>query len=114
MRRARIFGNYVQKLASEQNISTKYLAETLGCTENEILKLYKGFTYPSFAQLSKLSEIFSISVESLLKGDISTYRNTVVHCVNDFDKDENREMILDMIEYYVDIYNSVHKIQSPT
>ena len=108
MRKARILGNYVQYLAAKQGITEKDLAETLNCTEFRVLEFYKGLAYPSFSQISNLANKFNVSIEELLNGNMDMYNKTVVHCMNDFDSEENREQILDIIENYIDILNSVY------
>lgn len=107
MRNARIMGNYIQHLADENGISEKNLAEILECSERNVLELFKGFVYPSFAQVTKLADLFNVSAEDILLGNSTEYNKTVVHCMNDFDFIENREFILDLIENYVDIKNAV-------
>lgn len=111
MRNARVMGNYIQYLAENQSISKKAMAEILECSEDNVLELYKGFVYPSFTQITKLADVLSVSVESIVNGDDSVYKNTVVHCMNDFSNEENREKILDIIENYFDIRKSVSDIK---
>ena len=48
-----------------------------------------------------------VSVATLLKGNEDVYKRTVVHCMNSFDDDSNREKILDIIDDYMDVLNAV-------
>ena len=50
--------------------------------------------------------------DRLLSGDPQRYNATVVHCMNDFHNPENREMILDFIDDYVDVVDAVKQHQS--
>ncbi len=107
MRKARVMGNYAQYLAEQKNISTSDLAVDLNCVPSKISELYKGLVYPTFPQISCLAKKLGVSVQELINGDSDIYDQTVVHCMNDFDHKENREQILDIIEDYIDILNSV-------
>lgn len=107
MRKARKMGNYIQHLANENNVSSKQLAELLDFDVYDINRLFKGSILPSFAQIKKLSDFFHISIEELMAGNDDNYRRTVVHCMNKFDNEDNREEILDIIESYILISNSV-------
>lgn len=109
MREARIIGNYVQELATKKCITKEELAKKLNCTEYDILKFFKGLSFPSFAQLCSLSDILNVSVEKLMDGDVEVYNSTVVHCMNDFENVENRELILDILENYIDVLDFVNR-----
>ena len=107
MQSARILGNYVNSLAEENRLSHSDLSRTLGCSDFQVEMLLKGRAYASFAQVSKLAELFHTTVEKLLLGDPQQYNATVVHCMNDFQDPNNREMILDIIDDYVDVVDAV-------
>lgn len=109
MRKARVMGNYVQYLAEQKNITTTDLANVLNCTPSKVSELYKGLVYPTFLQISCLANKLGVSVQELINGNSDVYDQTVVHCMNDFENKENREQILDIIEDYIDILNSVSK-----
>lgn len=109
MREARIIGNFVQELATKKRITKEELAKKLNCTEYDISKFFKGLAFPSFAQLCTLSDILNVSVEKLMDGDMDVYNRTVVHCMNDFENLDNRELILDILENYVDVLDSVNR-----
>ena len=72
------------------------------------MKLFlKGRAYISFEQLSLLATKLKVEVSSLLSGDEDGYNKAVVHCMNNFDNPNNRETILDIIDEYMDILDSV-------
>ena len=111
MQSARMFGNYVNFLAQENCLSLSDLSRALGCSDFQVEMLLKGRAYASFAQVSKLAELFHTTVEKLLLGDPQQYNATVVHCMNDFQDTNNREKILDFIDDYVDVVNAVDMYQ---
>ena len=107
MKKARMIGNYVKHLAKENRLSTEALSNLLNCTEEQVLMFEKGRAFLGFDQIKAISDYFHVSVTDLLNGDPNVYRATVVHCMNDFQTDSNRENILDIIDDYMDIRDAV-------
>ena len=107
MKEARKLGNFIEQLAASKGLSTSQLGSILGCSENRVLALIKGRAYATFAQISSLASALGVSVQELLRGDEQHYQATVVHCMNEFQDQENREMILDLIDHYVDVIDAV-------
>lgn len=102
-----MLGNYVKHLAESKGLSISRVSEILGCNEHQAQAFLKGRGYASFAQISKLAVELGTNIENLLIGDEKQYNETVVHCMNDFQNTSNREMILDLIDDYVDIVDAV-------
>lgn len=107
MQQARMLGYRVQKNADSCNVSPLELGKVIGCNELQMKSFFKGRAYISFEQLSLLAKKLKVEVSSLLSGDNEGYNKTVVHCMNDFDNPNNRETILDIIDEYMDILDSV-------
>ena len=108
MKKARMLGNYVEHLAKEKQLSVSDLGGILNCEEKYVELFLKGRMYFSFNQVSNLSKALDVSVGDLLAGDEKIYNDTVVHCLHKFSDSDNREMILDLIDDYVDILNAVN------
>lgn len=107
MQKARMVGNYIQHLIEERHISTNELSHLLGCTETQIKSFLKGRALASFEQLQIIATQFGISVQDILNGDTQVYNKTVVHCMNEFENNANRELILDLIDEYMDLVDAV-------
>ena len=107
MKTSRMLGNYVEHLTKENQVSINSLSEILNCTEYQVQRFFKGRTLLSFSQIMALSKFFDISVNDLLAGDEDYYKTTVVHYNQKFDKDNNREFVLDIIDNYVDLCDIV-------
>lgn len=107
MKDMRMLGNMVHKLSDEKGFSAKAIADKINSSEKKVWAFYKGRAIPSFDQLSILAELFHVSIDELLSGDAAHYNESVVHCMNDFSNTNNREMILDIIDDYFDVYNAV-------
>lgn len=65
------FGNYICKLREDFGMSQKELSLKLGLTNKAISKWENGSSKPQLEQLVKLSEIFNVSIESLVKMQIA-------------------------------------------
>ncbi len=109
MLQARVMGNYVQQKAASVGLSMGDLCKTLDTSEQKVKAFLKGRAFLSFNQLSLLAEKLDVSVSDIMSGDPAQYDATVVHCMNDFDKREHREFILDLIDDYMDILDSVEQ-----
>ena len=108
MQQARMLGNYVEHLAGKKGMSLSDLSHILGCTEKQVYSFIKGRAVASFNQIHDLASALDISEEELLTGDATSYNESVVHCMNEFDDSKNREYILDLIDQYIDIFDAVH------
>lgn len=110
MKQARMLGNYVQHLANENNLSNSDLMRILECDEIKLQYFLKGRAYASYGQISALAKEFDVTIQQMLDGNIDIYDQTVVHCMNKFKDTEKREYILDIIDNYIDIYDSVENL----
>ncbi len=108
MKKARMLGNYVKRLADEKGLSVSELGGILGFNNQHVNAFVKGRMLVSFEQMKALADAFSVSVGELLAGDEQHYNSTVVHCMNAFDNPDNREKILDIIDDYVDVLDAVN------
>lgn len=108
MKKARMLGNYVSHLANDKQLSVSDLGKILDCEENHVELFLKGRMFFSFNQVANLSKALNVSVGDLLAGNEELYSNTVVHCMHKFSDPNNREMILDLIDDYVDVLNAVN------
>lgn len=107
MQSARMLGNYVKKLAEEKGLTIQDLNLILGCNDSQTKSFLKGRFFLSFQQISDLANALGLSISDLLKGNPSVYSATVVHYMNPFKDEKNRETILDIIDNYIDIKDAV-------
>ena len=99
----RVLGNMVQKLAQEESVTAEELGKMIGCTASQVEQLFKGRLFLAFDQLSAVANRFRTSLESLMDGDRKYYCETFVDCMGEFSQNENREIILDIIDDYLDL-----------
>jgi len=104
----RRFGNMIQKLAEDRSITNQQIAHALQIEEPEVCMLYKGKLYLSLEQIDALTSFLEVDLGTLLAGDSEYYEKNIVHCMTAFTDGENREMILDFIDAYLDIYEAAN------
>lgn len=108
MKKARMLGSYAGHLAKQRSISVSHLSQLLSCTETQVQAFFKGRAFPSYNQLSALAKALGTTPKRLIAGDEQSYNETVVHCDGTFSNPDNREKILDTIDDYMGIHNTVH------
>lgn len=107
MQDARMIGYRVDRYANENDVSHDELSSIVGCSKAKFKSFLKGRAFVSFNQLSLLAERLGVEITSLLSGDEEGYNKSVVHCMNEFTDNNNREYILDIIDDYMDVLDSV-------
>ena len=65
-------GNLIRKLRTDLNMTQKQPADKLGVSDKAISKWERGLGCPDMTLVTELSEILSVSLESLLSGSTET------------------------------------------
>ncbi|MBQ8862834.1 MAG: helix-turn-helix transcriptional regulator, partial [Clostridia bacterium] len=65
-------GNLISKLREEKGLSQSELGSLLGVTNKAVSRWENGRGYPDTSLLLKLSDVLEITVDELLKGELST------------------------------------------
>ena len=107
MKQARMLGSYVFHLAKQQGLSISDLSKIMNCSERQVYLFLHGRAFASFLQIQSLSNELNVSVEKLLKGNEKIYYDTFVHFYQPFHDLKNCEMILDIIDNYITIKESL-------
>lgn len=108
MQKARMLGSRIRQLAEQNGIPISELSTLLRCSEGQVKSLFAGRSFASFEQISTLANRFNVSIADILAGDVRHYNQTVAHCMNQFEKTENREHILDIIDDYMDVLDAIN------
>ena len=66
-------GQRIQQIRIENGLSQEEFAEKLGTTRQTVSRWELDQTYPEIAKIVLISRIFSVSTDSILKDDISTF-----------------------------------------
>ncbi|KEH96829.1 helix-turn-helix domain-containing protein [Clostridium botulinum] len=70
-----IFSQKIQKLRKAKRLSQKEFGKKLGIHDEIILQWESGTSYPSINELIKISDVFNITTDSLLKDNINEYED---------------------------------------
>ena len=64
------FGGFIRSLRLNSSMTQKQLAEKLGISDKAISKWERGLSCPDISLLSELADLFRVSIEDLLNGEI--------------------------------------------
>lgn len=70
-------GKQIQRYRKEKNLSQDELADKIFVSRQSISNWERDVTYPDIQNLLLLSQIFDISVDTLIKGDIQTMKKII-------------------------------------
>lgn len=88
-------GNQITKYRNDLKLSQDELADKVFVTRQSISNWENNKTYPDINSLILLSEVFSISLDFLVKGDLEMIKNEVsIIDIKEFKKDSNIFTIL--------------------
>ena len=107
MKAARMIGNYAENRIHDLGISTEEINGLLNLSDQETEAFFKGRLLLTYDQLTRLAQRIDVTTLDLIKGNEEEYTSSVVHCMNPFDNEQNREKILDIIDDYMDIQDSL-------
>lgn len=107
MKQARMLGNMAQSCLKKAGISVSDASALLGCSELTLDLFFEGRALLSFEKLMLLADLLKIPFDVLMKGNDKLYCESIVHCMNQFDNEDNRELILNIIDGYLDIEESL-------
>ena len=102
MKEIRILGFNIMMAARKANLSDAELGKLIGCSENDVRRIYAGRLYMSFQQLATIANHTNTNVSTLLanKEDYEKYQEQ--RC-GKFLNPDNREKIFDIIDDYLDL-----------
>lgn len=86
-------GERIYKLRREKSLSQGDLADMLGVSRQSISKWENNSAVPEIEKIIKMSDIFAVSLDELLKGEVPTNRaeNVMVASVDNSQKTENSQ-----------------------
>ena len=90
------FGKTIYKLRKKHGLTQSELAAQLNVSDKAVSKWENGAGYPEITQLPALAEIFSVSIDCLLKGNpngIAVAGNILTDIVNIIDKYPDKNML---------------------
>lgn len=106
MRNVRVTGAAIERAVVKRGVQ-RQLREALGLTEQEEKRLYLGMLLLPYRDVCKVAELCQVPVELLVEPDPKEHEAHMTQQYGAFTDPENREFILDLIEDYITIKNSV-------
>lgn len=98
-------GSLIKKIREEKGLSQSELGSILGVTNKAVSRWENGRGYPDTSLLLKLSEILGITVDELLKGELSSTFNNYkkINCNIDYNAEKRLflRFLLSMIPFFV-------------
>ena len=102
MKPARVLGFNILMAARKANISDAELGQLIGCSENDMKRVYVGRLYLSFKQLATIANHTDTNVSTLLTNN-SEYDAFCEKHFGKFSNTDNREKIFDIIDDHLDL-----------
>ena len=92
------FGDKLQKVRRENNITQEQLADKLNVTRQSVSKWESGLAYPDTEKLIQISKLFNVSLDELVNDG------------NDINKQKNRKKKFNFMETFDMIFEAVSKV----
>ncbi|RGF95545.1 XRE family transcriptional regulator [Firmicutes bacterium AM55-24TS] len=92
-------GSFIKLKMMEQNKSIQSLAEESGYSTKDIGKILDGRLFLSPKQIEEIAGILDLDINEMINCiDVDS-----IEYVGEFTKEENKDMLLDYIDRYVDL-----------
>ena len=99
----RAVGNNITLEMKKKNISISSLSEQVGLDRQDLVRIIEGrlVVFPDILRI--IADALGVSVEKLEQPRESSQYDELVHCMGCFTKPENKDKILDYIDFYIGI-----------
>ena len=92
-------GKMIKTRMSEQGKSIQLLAKESGYSIKDIGKIFDGRLFLSPKQIEEIAYVLELNVDEIINcTDVDP-----IECMGEFTKEENKDMLLDYIDRYVDL-----------
>ncbi len=103
----RKIGNFIKSKMNEQGKSIQSLTEESGYSTKDIGKILDGRLFLSPKQIGEIADILDLDINEMINCiDVDS-----IEYVGEFTKEENKDMLLDYIDRYVDLKEATQVIQ---
>lgn len=100
-------GKMIKTRMSEQGKSIQLLAKESGYSIKDIGKIFDGRLFLSPKQIGEIADILDLDINEMINCiDVDS-----IEFVGEFTKEENKDMLLDYIDRYVDLKEATQVIQ---
>lgn len=103
----RALGDNVKRLMDQQKVSPRILAENVGLSESDVLRFLESRKAITTEALMKIAKYLRMDPEALFVEDTDAKHYAMVDCMNEFDHRENEDKILDILDAYCNLQDSL-------
>lgn len=103
MNNSRILGNNILLKLKEKNLGIDSFSREIGLSKVETRKLIEGRMFLPPFQIKKIANVLGVSLETLTNCRDSSAYDNLIHNFGAFNNVENRELVLDFIDMYADL-----------
>ena len=100
-------GSFIKLKMMEQNKSIQSLAKESGYSIKDIGKIFDGRLFLSPKQIEEIANVLELNVDEIINCTDEDH----IECMGEFTKEENKDMLLDYIDRYVDLKEATQVIQ---
>ncbi len=101
MRGTRVIGNNISLVLKQKGISSNYIADKLGMSEKDVLRILSGRLLLSGNELNDIAGTLDVNSDELLQERDSEEYKKLIHCMGSIKNQDNVERILDYIDSYI-------------
>lgn len=105
MKEQRVLGNNIQVLLKEQGDNKELMAETLGYSEADLVRICEGRSYVSMNEIGEIAAYFGVTVDEMLQRKSDDIYQSVgcIHYNHTFKEEQNLDKIMDLFDLVCDI-----------
>lgn len=110
MSNLRNIGYKIFLLANKAEDGKENICNSLNFSENDYNRLVTGRLSITPMQIKNIAELFSVDPIEILNYKNNDAYSKMVHCMSNFEKNENCDEILDIIDTYIDFVEAAQNI----
>ena len=101
MKESRIIGSNINLSMKKRGFSQKQMADKLGMSEEDILRIISGRLLLTGSEIKKIAEVIGVDAVQLVEKRNDEDYKDLIHCMGKFHKIDNADIILDYIDTYI-------------
>ncbi|MBE6741871.1 MAG: hypothetical protein E7570_06150 [Ruminococcaceae bacterium] len=102
----RLLGYNIETMAKNNGVNISAIANACNLSTNDVQRVFEGRLVLTPAQVKAIANIFSCSIDQLLVKPSSF--ESYGECMGKFNNSENEEIILNIIDDYIDLRESIN------
>ena len=107
MNNSRVLANNISLELNKKSMDLEEFGEKIGFSFADVNKLVEGRLFIPPFLVTRIASILGISKEKLLENRGMAEYNSLIHNFRDFKNESNQELVLDLIDMYADLAESM-------